>query len=200
MVKNISGGKHSKTQSTKSVSRERRLDELARQPDQSYGQVIKALGSRHFLVRCQQPNTLTYGDIRCSLKGSIKKRLLVENYVLVSFWDCDTTAATKGSIVEIYSIDEVRMLRRFKLWDYKEANVGGAGGAGDDDDIYAVNSFSDNSNSSESDSQDDGKARMVKKKTLTKKRQDERNKKQTLAENPVLIELSGDDDVNTDNI
>ena len=72
---------------------------------QTYGNVVKALGSRRFDVQCQD------GVLRkCQVRGSMrnKKYVNVGDAVIVSLRDFQDD---KGDIVHVYNGEEVRVLK-----------------------------------------------------------------------------------------
>ena len=73
---------------------------------QTYGNVVKALGSRRFDVQCQD------GILRkCQVRGSMRNRKFVNvgDVVIVSLRDFEND---KGDIVHVYNNEEVRVLKK----------------------------------------------------------------------------------------
>ncbi len=73
---------------------------------QTYGIVIKALGDRHFTVNCQDGRPRL-----CHVRGKMKNRQFVRegDTVLVTLREF---ADATGDIIDIYSADNVRILRK----------------------------------------------------------------------------------------
>lgn len=88
-----------------------------------YGQVIKAEGNRRFSVNVQsleRPQELQDNSIVCSIRGSYRKRISRDMFVLVKLFDFNTK---QGQIIDGYTIDEVAALKANDMWDYPEAAV-----------------------------------------------------------------------------
>ena len=101
---------HAGTNSTKEL--------ILAEDGQSYGNVLKALGSRRFDVQCQD------GVLRkCQVRGSMRNRKFVNvgDIVIVCLRDFQDG---KGDIVHVYSNDEARTLKNSGelLMDVKQNN------------------------------------------------------------------------------
>jgi translation initiation factor IF-1 len=117
MPKNLTGGKH-KQNKNKVVSKVRKLDEISRDPKalEVYGQVARTLGNRRFDVTCQRhDNASETVSIICALKGSYRKRIVKDAYVLVKLYDFNQT---QGMIIDGYSDDELGAMKRAGYWDF----------------------------------------------------------------------------------
>lgn len=130
--KNTRGGKKHKRGKNQSTTRIRNLDDIAKRQDHGgtvvYGRITKATGNRRFEVLCQKDDEQSAtgnGDeelqtLVCSLKGSFRKRVSKDMYVLVQLHDYNVS---QGVIIEAYTEDEVEALRTADLWDYPEGDV-----------------------------------------------------------------------------
>jgi len=119
MTKNTSGGSgHKKRSHSSSVLPVKDINELAKKPENKevYGKVVRAMGNRRFEVACQMPDN-SVKNINCSIRGSFKKLILKDDYVLVQLFDFNDRQAI---ILTSYTQDDVFKLRRAKLWDYHE--------------------------------------------------------------------------------
>lgn len=99
----------------------RRLEDITKDFDAStfevYGQVKKAVGNRRFDVEVQDlhnPKQIK-GTINCSIKGSYRRRITNDQYVLVKLYDFNTE---QGQIIDSYSSEEVQSLKTAEMWDY----------------------------------------------------------------------------------
>lgn len=114
----VGGSKHKRKKNN--IPKERKLDDIAKNNDpnefEGYGIIVKATGSRRFQVCAQLPNKpKELKNVICSLKGSIRKRVNVNDYVLVKYFNYNTDQCM---IVDNYTHDEVAALRYNNLWDY----------------------------------------------------------------------------------
>ena len=105
----------------KRVVKTRRLEDIAKDFDPAtfevYGQVTKILGNRRFEIVVQQLKkpSETYGTIICSIKGSYRRRIVQDNYVLVKLYDFNIN---QGQIIDSYSEDEIASLKACNKWDF----------------------------------------------------------------------------------
>lgn len=102
------------------LSRIRRIEDITKDTSsfEVYGQVIKALGNRRFSVNVQNinvPSEIT--NIVCSLKGSYRRKITTDMFVLVQLFDFNTN---QGQIIDSYSQDELQTLKSVDKWDYPE--------------------------------------------------------------------------------
>jgi translation initiation factor 1A len=76
--------------------------------EQTYGIILKALGDRHFTVLCQDSGH----ERRCRVRGKMLNRQFVRegDVVLVSLQDFNE--GKNGDIIEVYSPDQIRTLRK----------------------------------------------------------------------------------------
>jgi translation initiation factor IF-1 len=103
----------------------RRLEDIMKDYDpktyEVYGQTLKPLGNRRFSVKVQMlhnPSELQ-GTIICSIKGSYRRRINPDMFVLVKLYDFNTD---QGQIIDSYTQDEVDALRSADKWDYPSTN------------------------------------------------------------------------------
>lgn len=123
MPRNTKGGsKHKRKKNY--VVRERKPDSICKDPDptelEAYGKVIKAGGNRRFSVCCQkanEPAELT--TIMCRIKGSFRKRIRPDDYVLVKHFGFSDQA----QIIDVYNPDELTGLKLRDMWDFPEEEV-----------------------------------------------------------------------------
>ncbi len=117
MPKNITGGKHKKNKN-KPIHKARKPEDLAKDITayEVYGQITKALGNRRFEVCCQKlelANELY--TLVCSLKGSYRKKISKDSYVLIKLFEFNKT---QGIIIDCYSNDELVALKGIGKWDF----------------------------------------------------------------------------------
>lgn len=120
MARNFRGGKKTKRSKTSHYRKLRNIQDISK--DMScdtlmYGKISKACGSRRFEVQCKVPHRDEIRRYVCKLNGSIKKLIKPDDYVLV---DILGLGRDSGRIIEYYTPDEIRSLKREKLWDYPE--------------------------------------------------------------------------------
>lgn len=122
MPRNQKGGNKSKRGKNSRPVKTRKLDEIAKDFDpkeyESYGRVTKELGNKRFNVRCQKheyPDELI--EIVCSLKGSFRKRIHRDSYVLIKLYEFNQR---QGQIIDVYNDDELEQLKNNELWDFPE--------------------------------------------------------------------------------
>lgn len=125
MPKNTKGGSgHKKTKNTSGL-RGRKIESMRKNPDpaelESYGKVTKASGNRRFVVDCQKPGTSGVVTISCVIRGSMRHRVNTDNYVLVKHFGFSNQA----QIIDVYSQDEVELLKSYGYWDYSDAPSSG---------------------------------------------------------------------------
>lgn len=108
------------------IVKTRRLEDITKDFDTStfevYGQVQKAAGNRRFAVAIQDlhnPSELK-GTINCSIKGSYRRRITVDQYVLVKLYDFNNE---QGQIIDSYSNDEVQSLKIAEMWDFPNTTI-----------------------------------------------------------------------------
>lgn len=130
--RNMRGGKKHKRGKNQSTTRVRNLDDIAKRQDHGgtvvYGRVTKATGNRRFEVLCQKDDEKSAtgkGDAElqtlvCSLKGSYRKRVSKDMYVLVQLHDYNVS---QGIIINSYTDDEIEGLKEADLWDYPEGET-----------------------------------------------------------------------------
>jgi translation initiation factor IF-1 len=99
----------------------RRLEEISkdfnRDEHEVYGYVTKSVGNRRFSVLVQGlDNPDEVEPLICSMKGSFRRRISPETYVLVKLFDFSTVK--QGQIIDNYSPDEVDALKAADMWDY----------------------------------------------------------------------------------
>lgn len=96
-------------------AKNRKLEEIAKtEKYESYGFVTKSLGNKRFRVEVNS----TEGHRKtmvCALKGSCRKFVNVESYVLVVLYDFNEE---QGQIVDVYTDAEVQALKKANLWDF----------------------------------------------------------------------------------
>lgn len=123
MPRNTKGGsKHKRKKNY--VVKERKPDVICKDMNpeelEAYGKVIKAVGNRRFSVCCQKkdnPQELT--TMMCKIKGSFRKRIKPDDYVLVKhFGFCD-----QAQIVDVYTDNELEVLKMRGMWDFPEDDV-----------------------------------------------------------------------------
>lgn len=146
MPKNQKGGTGHKKRKNKPVIKQRKLDEIAKDSNpeekESYGKVVKAMGNRRFQVCCQDINKKgEFKTLICRLRGSYRKIVGSEDYVLVKVFDFNDNQA---QIVDVYTVDEVRLLQKAGLWDYPDNIESIRDGTADD--IHMTDSDSDDDN------------------------------------------------------
>jgi len=123
MPKNTKGGsKHKRKKNY--VVKERKPDAICKDTNpeelEAYGKVIKAGGNRRFSVCCQKidnPDELTI--LMCRIKGSFRKRVRNDDYVLVKHFGFSDQA----QIIDVYTNDELAVLKMRELWDFPEDEV-----------------------------------------------------------------------------
>lgn len=151
MPKNTKGGsKHKKSKNY--VPKERKTDLIRKDTNpeelESYGKVIKAAGNRRFSVCCQKadnPNELI--TIMCKIKGSFRKRVKTDDYVLVKHFGFSEQA----QIIDVYSNNELEMLKTNEMWDFP---CDGAVSKHKNLDLLKSNDDSENSDSESDDPND----------------------------------------------
>jgi translation initiation factor IF-1 len=102
----------------------RRLEDIAKNftpgSFEVYGKVIKEMGNRRFSVHTQQygqPSEM--GDtIVCSIRGSYRRPIRADSYVLVKLYDFNTS---QGQIIDSYTLDEMHALKSIDKWDFPES-------------------------------------------------------------------------------
>ncbi len=102
---------------------------LAEDQGQTYGIITKTLGDCHFMIICQDGATR-----RCKVRGKMKNRQIVKDGDVVLVCTRDFEDGT-GDIIDLYSNDQVKTLRKTKELII---TVDGEGEAknGDDDVVY----------------------------------------------------------------
>ena len=128
MPRNTKGGTGHKKRKNKPTIKTRKVEEIAkdfnREEFEVYGQVLSARGNRRFEVRCQQidePDE-TFSLI-CSIKGSYRKRISKDAYVLIKLFNYNPGAPAskqQGQIIDSYTGDELRAIKSSGLWDFPE--------------------------------------------------------------------------------
>lgn len=120
MPKNTKGGSKFKRNKTY-VPKERKPDAICKDPNpeelEAYGKVLKAGGNRRFSVCCQKvenPDELT--TITCKIKGSFRKRVHPDDYVLVKYYGFSEQA----QIIDVYSSTELDILKSMDMWDFPD--------------------------------------------------------------------------------
>lgn len=125
MPRNNGGNKHKKRKN-RGVSKGRKLEDIAKDFDPTtyevYGLVTKPLGNRRFEVMCQKLNTPSELEeaIICSIKGSFRRKIARDNYVLVKLYDFNTK---QGQIIDAYREDEILSLKGADLWDFPQDSI-----------------------------------------------------------------------------
>ena len=125
MPRNNGGNKHKKRKN-KGTSKGRKLEDIAKDFDPTtfevYGLVTKPLGNRRFEVVCQNLNKPSELDkaIICSIKGSFRRKIARDNYVLVKLYDFNTR---QGQIIDAYREDEIISLKESDLWDFPQDSI-----------------------------------------------------------------------------
>ena len=125
MPRNNGGNKH-KRRKNKGTSKGRKLEDIAKDFDPAtyevYGLVTKSLGNRRFEVVCQKLNTPSELEdaIICSIKGSFRRKIARDNYVLVKLYDFNTK---QGQIIDAYREDEILSLKESDLWDFPQDSI-----------------------------------------------------------------------------
>jgi len=119
MPKNTKGGtghKKQKNSSGASKSRLRRAVDICKKKEEFevYGRVLRSLGNRRMEVYTQVPDSVAYQTIVCRIRGSLRKRIVADDYVLVQLFDFNVK---QGQIADVYSLDEVQALNNANLWD-----------------------------------------------------------------------------------
>jgi translation initiation factor IF-1 len=122
---NKGGNKHKKKRN-KGTTKGRKLEDIGKDFDPTtyevYGVVTKPLGNRRFEVVCQKlktPNELESAII-CSIKGSFRRKIVRDNYVLVKLYDFNTK---QGQIIDSYREDEIVSLKESDLWDFPQDSI-----------------------------------------------------------------------------
>jgi len=108
------------------LTKTRRIEDIAKDFDKTtfeiYGQVTKTLGNRRFGVNIQNidnPSEII-GNIVCSIKGSFRRKIVVDMYVLVKLFDFNQE---QGQIIDGYTPDEIQALKASDKWDYPICNL-----------------------------------------------------------------------------
>ena len=113
----------------KVAAKVRKIEDIARNAAESevYGQVLRAVGNRRFEVTCQifgsseqDTEAPTGQTIICALKGSYRKRINKDSYVLVKLYEFNQT---QGMIIDSYTDEELAAMKRMKLWDFTLQNM-----------------------------------------------------------------------------
>lgn len=122
MPKNIKGGTGHKKRKNKPIVKIRKIEEIAKDADpksyEVYGLVQKTMGNRRFSVLCQSitdPTDVT--TLNCSIKGSYRRRICNDMYVLVRLYDFNLN---QGQIIDSYTDDELKLINSAGLWDFPE--------------------------------------------------------------------------------
>lgn len=98
----------------------RKLEDIAKaEKFESYGYVTKALGNKRFKVDINDTQGQRKSMV-CALKGSCRKFVTVESYVLVVLYDFNED---QGQIVDVYTDSEVQSLKKANLWDFDDPVV-----------------------------------------------------------------------------
>ncbi len=127
MPKNTKGGTgHKKQKNSSSHPKLRRAVDIAKKKDEFevYGRVLRSLGNRRMEVYTQIPNSTEHQTVVCRIRGSLRKRIIPDDYVLVQLFDFNTK---QGQIADVYAHEEVETLIRANLWDmttYKPDDTG----------------------------------------------------------------------------
>ena len=123
------------------VIKTRRLEDITKDFDpktfEVYGKVTKILGSRRFNVSIQNlnhPSDIS-GTIICSIKGSYRRNITVDMYVLVKLFDFNIN---QGQIIDSYNPDEVAALKTAEKWDYPTDSMTELNVSSDSDDDTEV--------------------------------------------------------------
>ena len=125
MPRNNGGNKHKKRKN-KGVTKGRKLEDIAKDFDPTtyevYGLVTKPLGNRRFEVVCQKLNTPSELEeaIICSIKGSFRRKIARDNYVLVKLYDFNMK---QGQIIDAYREDEILALKEADMWDFPQDSI-----------------------------------------------------------------------------
>jgi translation initiation factor IF-1 len=143
MPKNIRGGTGHKRNKNKNFKTAIKITDLAKKAEDGevYGRIIGIMGNCRFKVACQGQGDAADSlapPIICALRGSVRRRAGLHDYVLVALFDFNKS---QGQITMVYKPEEVTSLKRAGLWDYpgrEDAEIEGAADAGllPDDDAH----------------------------------------------------------------
>lgn len=125
MPKNTKGGKRHKRSRGFSTA-DRKPHDIAKdaKDGQLYGLVMKAVGNRRFIVKCQaKTDEDPYLEVNCGLKGSYTKTIKAGQYVLLQDWQFERNAQPRGTIIDGYTDNEVKKMDTHGLWDYNDVKV-----------------------------------------------------------------------------
>jgi translation initiation factor IF-1 len=118
MPKNTKGGTgHKKQKNSSAHPKVRRAVDIGKKSDEFevYGRVLRSLGNRRMEVYTQIPNSPSeYQTVVCRIRGSLRKRIVPDDYVLVQLFDFNLK---QGQIADVYTLDEVQSLVRANVWD-----------------------------------------------------------------------------------
>ncbi len=149
MPKNTKGGTgHKKQKNSSAHPKTRRAVDIAKKSAEFevYGRVLRPLGNRRMEVYTQIPDSKTeYQTVMCRIRGSLRKRIAQDDYVLVQLFDFDIK---HGQIADVYTLDEVEALKKIGMWDmtdFKPDLTGKPKEADDGEEIYSSSSSDEES-------------------------------------------------------
>ena len=138
MPKNVRGGTGHKRNKNKPLKAAIKITDLAKKAEDGevYGRITGIMGNCRFKVACQgqEPDSLL-PPIICSLRGAVRRRAGLHDYVLVALYEFNKS---QGQITMVYKPEEVTSLKRAGLWDYPggEEPVPESEGPGEQEDAH----------------------------------------------------------------
>jgi initiation factor 1A len=133
MVKNTTGGSNHKKQKNSSVKKERPLI-IKEHENEGYGQVMSFLGGSMVMIR----KLGTKIEFRCRLRKSLP-RVNKKDYILFAIREFETKDV--GDVILVYTMDEVRTLKKEKHIDEEL----------EEDDLFGENEEEENINETNED-------------------------------------------------